>query len=345
MSWIAVAIIGGSVIGGAVSAYGSESAADTAASADQSSAQLQWNEFEANQANEQPWITSGQNAMNELNYMMGLPTVQTTSQANAGTGSGQQLYINSATGQIVSQIPQSSSSSSGYIPGMAGTTANGFAQWPSNTSANGYGNTSANGSSNGTWSAYTPPATSNTSYSGTAGSLLNIPAFSYNANSINSDPTYQWLQQQEAGATASAGAAAGNYGSGNMASALQTNAAGIAGTYENQMYNQALQGYNANINSQYVMPYNELAAISGTGQTTAQSLAGTGTTAAANTGSALTAAGNASASGTLGATNSLSNGIQSGYSNYLGYSQLQTLQTLLANSNGNAGSTSGSYYW
>jgi hypothetical protein len=156
------------------------------------------------------------------------------------------------------------------------------------------------------------------------GGLLNIPAFSFDPTQIASDPDYQWTTQQGVNALAASGAAAGNYGSGNMGTALEQFGQNNAANYMNQYYNQALNTYGQNLNSQYTMPYDMLAGLSSTGQTQSQALANLGLQTANTMGQYGVGAANALASGQIGVANayagglnSLANQIMGGYNPYL----------------------------
>ncbi len=142
-----------------------------------------------------------------------------------------------------------------------------------------------------------------------AGGLLNIPAFSFDPTQIASDPDYQWTTKQGVNALAASGAAAGNYGSGNMGTALTQFSQNNAANYMNQYYNQALQTYGQNLNSQYTMPYNMLAGMSNTGQTQSQAIAGLGLQTASAMGQYGTSAANALASGQIGTANAYAGGL------------------------------------
>ncbi len=173
------------------------------------------------------------------------------------------------------------------------------------------------------------------------GKFSSIPSFSFDATQIANNPDYQFVKQQSIDAANAQNAATGNYGSGTAASALATLGAGLASEYENQYYNQALNTYNANLNSQYTMPYNMLAGVAGTGQTAANSLVSTGSSAASNIGNYGVSSANALASGTTGAANAytsalndLTNNIMSGYSSYLSNQNQQDLFNALASQNG-----------
>jgi hypothetical protein len=168
----------------------------------------------------------------------------------------------------------------------------------------------------------------------TQGGLLNAPKFSFDPTQIAKNPDYQFVRDQGTSALASKAAAAGNYGSGNMGTALEQFGQGNASTYMNQYYNQDMNTYNANLNSQYTMPQNFLASISGTGQTAANNLGTEGQAAVNSMGQYTTGAGNAQAAGTLGVSNAYQSGVNtlgsnaaSGYNNYLNYTQNQNMNT------------------
>lgn len=72
MSWIAVAVVGGSVLGGAISAHGQEQAAQTQADAQKQAAAIQQQMFNTINQQEQPFIQSGYGANTALNQLLGL---------------------------------------------------------------------------------------------------------------------------------------------------------------------------------------------------------------------------------------------------------------------------------
>ena len=260
---------GASLFGASEQADAATSAAQTSADASNQASQLQYKEWQQQQANMQPWLTAGTAGVNALSYGMGL----------------------SPTG------------------GATGATG---------------------------------PA-------GTAGGFLNVPSFSFDPTTVANNPDYKFVTNQGTNALASQAAAGGNYGSGNMGVALENYGQGAAAQYMQQYYNQALGTYNANLNSQYTMPYNFLAGVSGTGQIAAQNLANTGQAAETNIGGYTQAAGNALASGTMGSANAYSGALNnvganamSGYGNYLNYTNQQALISALAKNN-NYGSPNFNY--
>lgn len=80
MTWVAVAIGGAAVIGGAASYLGSKKQADAAGKA----ADISQNQFSVTNAQQQPYIQSGYGALSKLNTLMGLspnPNAQFTRDA------------------------------------------------------------------------------------------------------------------------------------------------------------------------------------------------------------------------------------------------------------------------
>lgn len=84
MTWVATAIIGSSIIG----AIGSNSAADTQASAANNAAQLTQQQYQNTVAQEQPYLQSGYGAQSQLNYLLGIGQNPSQAQAPSGTGYG-----------------------------------------------------------------------------------------------------------------------------------------------------------------------------------------------------------------------------------------------------------------
>lgn len=68
MTWVAVAVGGAALVGGAASYFGSKKQAEAATNA----AQLNQSQFGVNNAQQQPYIQSGYGALSRLNTLMGL---------------------------------------------------------------------------------------------------------------------------------------------------------------------------------------------------------------------------------------------------------------------------------
>jgi hypothetical protein len=105
MSWVAAAVVGGSVIGGAISASGAKSAANTQAQADESAQAAQLQMFNTIQGQEQPFLTAGQGATSALSSLLGITP--------GGAGGPPNGYLTQTTGPF-SFNPSSVTSSPGY---------------------------------------------------------------------------------------------------------------------------------------------------------------------------------------------------------------------------------------
>jgi hypothetical protein len=71
MTWVAVAVGGGAIVGGMLSADASRSAANKQSDAANNASQMQWNEFQQNQQNLKPYMDIGTNAINPMYRAMG----------------------------------------------------------------------------------------------------------------------------------------------------------------------------------------------------------------------------------------------------------------------------------
>lgn len=80
MSWVAVAVAGGAVLGGLITSNGQKSAAETQANAQKQAAATQQQMFNTINKQEQPFIKSGVGATTALNRLLGL------SKGDPGTG-------------------------------------------------------------------------------------------------------------------------------------------------------------------------------------------------------------------------------------------------------------------
>src|SRR6267154_1234232 len=106
MSWVAVAIAGGAVIG----AVGSNMAAGTQAQGQQQAAQTQLGMFNTINQQEQPFIQGGYGALNQLMYGLGISPTTASGQTpgSAATGGGYQT------------LPGGGTTSSGWMPTPGG---------------------------------------------------------------------------------------------------------------------------------------------------------------------------------------------------------------------------------
>lgn len=245
--------IGGasSIVGGLFQSDATKDAAETAANASRDASSLQYKMFQEQQAAMEPWRASGINALNRLNALMGLPE-----------------YVDRESG-AARFIPESGPPSVARTMMSPGGTVTAFGR--------------------------TYP-TLNVAYpkelaAATPGRYL--PARTEPTQDWRSlmDPGYEFRKQEGINALAAAGAASGNYGSGNM---------GVA-----------LQDFGQNLASQeFQNVYNRLAGMSGTGQVQSQAIGGMGV----NTGNAmanyLNQAGQNIAQGQVAGSNALWGGVR-----------------------------------
>ena len=149
------------------------------------------------------------------------------------------------------------------------------------------------------------------------------PSKRYGMADFQGSPEYQVMMQQikdSSSATQAGAAAAGLYGSGNMATALQKNAANIA----LQGYGTGLQDYQA----QNTLAYNQLAGLAN--PSAAQQVATYAGNTGVNVGNNMISGAAAQASGIIGGANALQGGLrsasgagQSALAQYLNYNNSQ----------------------
>jgi hypothetical protein len=156
-----------------------------------------------------------------------------------------------------------------------------------------------------------------------AGNLPDLSTGAYQASDYN-----KWVTQQGVNALSASGAAAGNYGSGNLGTALTQYGQNQAGSQYQQWYSNTL--------GEYLTKYNQYAGLSGTGQVTAQNLGQAGQTTANNISSLLQNTGAAQSQAALQTGQGISNAFttsgnqgMSALGQYLQYNQNQQLANLL----------------
>lgn len=158
-----------------------------------------------------------------------------------------------------------------------------------------------------------------------------MPQFNFDPSQIANDPAYKFAYDQAMQATQRQANASGYGNSGNLFTALQDRASGLASQQYQNAFNNAMQKYNiamGQYNTQYgqYQDYlNRLAAAGGIGQTAANQMGALGANYAGNVGNIQMQ----NAANQTNATNQLYGGlnqaIQGGVGNYLGYKQNQQL--------------------
>jgi hypothetical protein len=266
-----------------------EGAADTAAGASREASATQLQMFREQQASMQPWLTSGSNALNKLNAMMGLPQYQ---QGNA-------LVPGGGTAPVAPTKPTIDSSVAEFLPG--GNDDTGWTRNPAYA-----GPQASMEKYNQDWADYTRKLAE---YNAKGGGLVPAtqPATQTQSQDWRSlmDPGYEFRKQEGVNALAAAGAASGNYGSGNM---------GVA-----------LQDFGQNLASQeYQNVYNRLAGMSGTGQVQSQAIGNMGVNTGGVMANYLNQAGQNIAQGQIAGSNALAGGVrnlENGIASYYMYKQ------------------------
>lgn len=313
---------GGSVASGIMGSNAAQNAAAEQTQAANHAADLQYQEsqnalgfeqqqYNQNQANLQPWLQSGASALGNLNYLMG-----------NGPSSGAASVLPPYTPAQVNGVRPTASNPRSALPNelTPAPTASGMpAVQPTPLTA----------------------APTNTSL-GAYGSLMQPYSGSFQAPTEQqmeqNDPGYQARMNLGQQAMEQSAAARGNLLTGGTLQAENQLAQDYASNEYNNFYNQAYNQYAANYN-QYnqgqANQFNKLAALSGVGQTAANTLGSLGQSASNNVSSNLLStgqqigndiqnAGNANASGIVGSANALG-GMASGIGN-------NTMQLAMLNS-------------
>ena len=294
MTWVAVAVAGGAIVGGVVAGQGAKSAASTQASAANNAAQLTQDQYNQTKASEQPFVNSGYGAQSQLNYLLGI----TPQNAN---GSPVAPYGSSTGGTATNgNISTGYDTSSGWGIGGGGTmhkyltgggngvAAKGPTQNPISVGVNGHpatgsGTPNANGSAAGGYGSLLSPFTADTFH--------------------QYSPAYQFqLQQGQQGVLNGSEGSTGALSGAAMKDLMDYNQ-GMANTSFNNAFNQ-YQTQQGNI-------YTRLANVANLGQNAASNTGQIGANLAGSTAQSITNAGSASAAGQVGAANAYSGAINS----------------------------------
>lgn len=357
-------ILGTSLASAGLGAYTSLSAAGQQAGAARDAAQLQYDmqqqalQFQEQQYNTQqqnlaPWLTSGRQALSSMDYLMGLPGF------NAGAASTTMPSFAPAAYGTSATLPFSSLSGTGGPPSMSAARAMpaeygpggliptrngpvGRFQSPITPASGATGAPTPNGTTGGTPSA--PGASPTTTMASLGGGLpegylmqtWNTPFTAPTAVTEQNDPGYQARLKLATDALQNSAASRGGLLSGNTARAMDQYSQDYASNEYNNVYSRALgqyqQAYNI-FNQNQANVFNRLAALSGTGQVTAQQLGMLGNQAGSTMGNILLGGGAqigqqmnnaaaATASGYMGAGSAISGGLNN-------ISQYMLMQSLL----------------
>lgn len=302
-----------SIGGAAIAAHGAGSAATTQSNAANYAADLQAKQaqealdfqkqqFATGQQNLAPWLQSGGNALQALNYGLGLPAYNSQSAAspvNNGIGNASSRITPTGPGTVNPQLNDGQRALQ-VSPTAQGSYAIMGSQGGRLVGPAGRVGPAATGGTPGT----SPGATiggAPGAYGGTPGmgfgSLMQPWTQQFNAPTNvteQNDPGFQFRLQQGQQALERSAAAKGNLLTGNTARDVNSYAQDYASNEYGNVYNRALgqyqQAYNI-FNNNQANQFNRLASLSGLGQTTAGQLNSAGQSAANNVGNILLTSG------------------------------------------------------
>jgi hypothetical protein len=149
-------------------------------------------------------------------------------------------------------------------------------------------------------------------------------------------PGYEFTVSQGEQAIDRGAAAAGGAFTGGTLKSLDNYTTGLADSTYNQIFNNALSGYNAAMGTYQAQlaaqnqGFNQISAVAGLGENAAASAGNTGAQAASTLGNTLGQIGNAQAAGTVGTANALTSGLTGATNSAtlpLYLAQLQNVQT------------------
>lgn len=345
-------IIGGvgSIVGGAMASDSSSSAARAQQKAAEQASAIQKEIYEKNSANFQPYLNAGNAGLNALMFRLGLGTGTGT----AGREMTEQEIRNELRGQYTTAGTSARPPSVSEVVaanGMRGAAASNYsnATWGYDPSAQRWGykldyiNGGDAGGTSSNW-VYGDPVGATGDSVDEAGlnaavqerlaqqaAAKNDPLYGsllstfkeykpFTMADFEVDPGYQFRQTEGQNAINNMAAATGNLNSGRALKDAMSFNSGLASQEYGNAYsrynNDYTTGFNAHSTSQN-NTFNKLAALAGTGQSSASSLANAGQNYANQTGNALAQGANAQAAGQIGSSNAWGQGI-AGAANSLG---------------------------
>jgi len=274
------AVVG--LAGSAISANGAKSAANTQSAALTAGQQVQQNEFNTITAQEQPFIQGGYGALNQLNYLMGIPGQQPQV---SQTGPS---YGGTAGGNTIGGGGNRPGNGPGYQTGWS--PGGGLQVMPSGAGTQVAAQQSGAQAST---QAGQPPA--GQAVPGGYGSL-NAP---FTADMMKQySPAYQFQLQQGGQGVLNQSSA----NTGSESGAAMKDLMGYNQNLANTAFNNAFNQYN----TQQGNTYNRLMGVSTLGQNAAANLGTQGTTIAGNQSQLLASQGAANAAGQVGVANAYS---------------------------------------
>ncbi len=340
---IGSAVIGSHAAGKAADAQSSAAnhAADLQYQASQNALGFQKQQYNTSQQELAPWLQSGQGALTNLNYLLGLGPSQggqpgqvpQPGQPSNGVGVPARPVGPSGYGGQPQSMALPRGSQGGYSPVATNAGPASGTSLPG-APVGGQPSTGVQG--------YTPNTTPPNTSLGAYGSLMQPYGQTFKAPTAEEarlTPGYQFAQQEGQNALERSAAARGGILTGGTAKALDQYSQGLADTNYQNVYQNALNTYGTNFNAynaNQANQYNRLASLSGVGQQTAQQLGLLGNQAsqgissnllntAQNMGQDYQNAGAANASGYVGAANAWGGalgGVSNNLSNLLMLKQL-----------------------
>ncbi len=317
MAWVAAGVAAATLVGGAMSADASKSAAKTQAQGAQAATAAQLGMFGQTQANMAPWMNVGQASLAQLASGLGINTNPTGTpnlvDATSGTPRpNAQLYATDPNyKQAWDQVAQAHQQKfqSGYT-----------------------NNSSADAIQAAVSQLYKPtPSVPN--------DASNTPGFGqftkpFTLADFQESPAYQFNLSQGEKAINKAAAARGNY---YAPATLQSISKYSQGMASNEFQN-AFSNYNTNLNN----IWGRLSTMSGAGQNAAGNIGTNATQVAGQVGNNITGAANASAAGQVGSANAINSSMGNAYNAYLmqqilGQNQQSTVPNASPNSAGDYG--------
>lgn len=308
MSWVAVAVIGGSVIGGLVQSNAAKNAAGQASSAANNATNAQLGMFNTTNQQSAPWRQAGQNALNQIGVGFGTATPQGISASSAGP------FADPAANAEVQRLLANPSGPTD-LQGIIQQVAAGWNQVPT---------------AQGGPQAVQPPQTGDTSLGG-----INQGQFNHQFNAqdlqTNLAPNYQWQLDQGLGALQNSQAGKSGLVSGNAMRGLND----YAQNFASNAYQNAFNNYN----TQQSNIFNRLSTIAGLGSASANNNAGVGAQTGAGMANSMIAGGQAQAAGTVGSANALAGGLNNATGSWYGLNMLKQSGSTPVNYFGGDGGT------
>lgn len=289
----AIAGIGASLVGSAISGSGAQSAASTQSAASDAAIAEQKRQFDLNRSDLAPWRDSGSAALSKLDMLLGVNP--TSSSSTAGSSIPAPTTPWTTPLPTLDQINKTGSpdyenllKGLGYTGAFGGGTAQ---QWAQSNFGSADPTALVKAYNDKVASAQSAPAAT---ADPEAGSLLK----NFTLQDFQEDPGYNFQMQQGQTALDRAAAARGSYLSGGALKAADR----YNQDYASTAYNTAYDRYNTDRTTKY----NFLSGLAGTGQAATNTGVSAGTTSANNISNLLTQQGNVNAAGTVAQSNLLS---------------------------------------